>query len=81
MLGARPVSSTEDWYSGIEPTVNARAVTLDGVPAAGYDRGRVDGTVAVFAVQPGTAPQEIVPSGERVVAQVTSTEFWVRSVK
>jgi hypothetical protein len=80
VLGARPVSSTEDWYSLIEPTLNSRAVTLARAPAAGYDRGWVDGTVAVSAVQTATPLQEIVSGGDRVVAQVPSAEVGVKSV-
>src|SRR5580704_6203039 len=61
--------------------VNCRDVILAGVPAAGKEAGRVEGTVNVVAVQLPDGPYLRVPTaGPPVVAQVTSAEVWVRSV-
>ena len=81
VLAVRPVSTTVDWYS-FDPltTLNSGAVMLLGVPAAGYESGRLAGTVATWAVQSPSGPQSRVPGVEDVVAQFTSAPVWVRSV-
>ena len=76
-----PVNTTVDWYSSVpDTTVNSGAVMLDGVPAEGYELGRLDGTVATWAVQLPSGPQSSVPGVDEVEAQFTSAPVWVRSV-
>ena len=56
---------------------------LVGVPAAGYELGRLAGTAVVWAVQFPSGPHCRVPGDvtlETEVAQFTSADVWVRSV-
>ena len=79
--GTRPFSTTVDWYSLTVPTVNWRAVALAGEPDNGTRDGRAEGTGVLWRVQLPSGPHSTAPVTDEVVAQFTSTEVWVRSVR